>query len=295
MMNPHYLSPQSLEEALDHLSRQGEQTRLLAGGTDVMVALRTARQEGKHGPEYLLDISGISELREIVFDDHEVVIGAGVTFRELETHPQLLEKVPLLAQAASRVGSVQIRHLATLGGNVGTSSPAGDGITPLVALRAVARIASPEGSRSLPVEELITGPGKNALEADELILSFSIPCPLQPQACFFDKVIRRQAVAVARMNLAVQLALEPSGKIASAAVAAGAILPRPGRLLRVEQGLIGQLPGEELFFNAGKAATRMMLEISGQRPSMAYKVPALRNLVAWGLRQASQVKKKSGV
>lgn len=294
-MNPKYLFPSSLEEVLDHLNWQGEKTRLLAGGTDVMVALRMARMEGRACPEFLLDISAIPELQEIARHEHAVIIGAGVTFRELETHPQLLEKVPLLAQAASRVGSVQIRHLATLGGNVGTSSPAGDGITPLVALGAVVRIASPEGRRSLPVEELITGPGKNALKSDELILSFSIPYPLQPQACFFDKVMRRQAVAVARMNLAVQLALEPSGKIASAAVAAGAILPRPGRLLRVEQALIGQLPGEELFFNAGKAATRMMLETSGQRPSMAYKVPALRNLVAWGLRQASQAEKKSGV
>ncbi|MBA4395349.1 MAG: hypothetical protein C0407_17495, partial [Desulfobacca sp.] len=260
MINAQYISPSSLEEALGHLSRQGEKTRLLAGGTDVMVALRSARMEGNKGPEFLLDISGISELKAIVFQDNEVVIGAGITFQELESHPQLLQKVPLLMKAASRIGSVQIRCLATLGGNVGTSSPAGDGISPLVALGAMARIASSEGQRSVPVDELITGPGENALTCNELILSFSIPCPLQPQACFFDKVMRRQAVAIARMNLAVQLALEPSGKIQSAAVAAGAILPRPGRLAEVEQEIIGQIPGEDLFLNAAETATRIMRE-----------------------------------
>ena len=107
--------------------------------------------------------------------------------------------------------------------------------------------------------------------------------------------MRRQAVAIARMNLAVQLALDSSGRIASAAIAAGAILPRPGRLTEVEQQLIGQIPNEELFLNAGETATRVMLEVSGQRPSMAYKVPALRKLVAWGLKQASRSELKFGV
>ncbi|MBA4395434.1 MAG: carbon monoxide dehydrogenase, partial [Desulfobacca sp.] len=105
-MNPHYISPSSLEEAQDHLKRKGEKTRLLAGGTDVMIALRTARLGGASFSEFLLDISALLELKEIFVSEHQVVIGAGVPFRELETHPQLLKKVPLLTSAASRVGSV---------------------------------------------------------------------------------------------------------------------------------------------------------------------------------------------
>ena len=85
------------------------------------------------------------------------------------------------------------------------------------------------------------------------------------------------------MNLAVQLVLDSSGRIASAAVAAGAILPRPGRLTEVEQQLIGQIPNEGLFLNAGETATRVMLEVSGQRPSMAYKVPALKKVGSLGV------------
>lgn len=294
-MDPKYIPAQSLEEALDLLDRQGEKTRILAGGTDVMVALRTARLEGHTHPEFLLDISALPELKEINYNDDQASIGAAVPFNELETHPHIQKKWPLLARASSRIGSPQVRHLGTLGGNVGSASPAGDGITPLVALSAEALIRSARGSRHVLVEDLITGPGKNALAFDELIVSFSIKAPLQPEACFFDKIMRRQAVAIARMNLAIQLALDPSGKIASAAITAGAILPRPGRLTEVEQQLIGQIPDEELFLMAGETATRMMLEVSGQRPSMAYKVPALKKLVAWGLNQAGRPELKFGV
>ena len=294
-MDPKYIPAQSLEEALDLLDRQGDKTRILAGGTDVMVALRTARLEGHTPPEFLLDISALPELKKINFKDNQVNIGAAVPFRVLETNSHIKKNWPLLTRASSRIGSPQVRHLATLGGNVGSASPAGDGITPLVALSAEALVRSAKGSRHVPVADLITAPGKNALALDELIVSFSLNAPLQPEACFFDKIMRRQAVAIARMNLAVQLALDSSGRIASAAVAAGAILPRPGRLTEVEQQLIGQIPNEELFLNAGETATRVMLEVSGQRPSMAYKVPALRKLVAWGLKQASRSELKFGV
>lgn len=287
-MNPRYVFSQSLEHALDHLKQQGEKTRLLAGGTDVMVALRTARLTGEPIPEYLLDISAIPELKVIAVQQQEMLIGAGVTFRDLEIHPLVLEKVPVLALAASRVGSVPIRYLATLGGNVGTSSPAGDGITPLVALGARALIASSYGRRNLLVEELISGPGKNTLAPDELILSFSIPCPLQPRACFFDKVMRRQAVAVARMNLAVQLTIDASGRIETAGIAAGAVLPRPARLTAMEEQLAGQFPTEALLSSVGQTATQTMLAQSGSRPSMTYKEPALKNLVIQGLKQAAR-------
>lgn len=288
-MGPKYIPAQSLEEALDTLDRQGEKTRILAGGTDVMVSLRTARLECGAVPEFLLDISALPELKEIHFKDDQVNIGAAVSFRVLESYPQIQKRWPLLARASSRIGSPQVRHLATLGGNVGSASPAGDGITPLVALSAEAHVRSARRSRRVPVEDLITSPGKNALALDELIVSFLLKAPLQPEACFFDKIMRRQAVAIARMNLAVQLALDPSGKIACAAIAAGAILPRPGRLTEVEKQLIGQIPNDDLFLNAGETATRVMLKASGQRPSMAYKVPALKKLVALGLKKASRI------
>jgi CO/xanthine dehydrogenase FAD-binding subunit len=285
-MIPTYIPAQSIEEALEHLCFHGEKTRILAGGTDVMVVLRTARLEGRTAPEFILDVSAISEMKKMYYDENQVNIGAVVSFRELESLPVIQEKMPLLSTAASRIGSLQVRHLATLGGNVGSSSPAGDGITPLVALSAMAHIRSSKGARTLPVTDLITGPGKNALACNELIISFSINCPSQPQNCFFDKVMRRQVVAISRMNVAVQLALDASRRISSARIAAGAVLPRPRRLDEVEKLLVDQIPSEALFIEAGETATQVMLAMSGKRPSMAYKVPALKKLVARSLRLA---------
>ena len=285
-MKTQYRVARSLEEALDHLDRYGEVTRILAGGTDLMIALRSARREGEALPDYLLDVSELPDGRTIRIEGGRIILGSSVTFRTLENHPIIKQSLPLLAAAAAQMGSVQVRRLATIGGNVGTASPAGDGITPLAACAAEAQLVSKNGNRTLPVSELISGPGRTQMAAGELIQSFTLEIPEQPHRFFFHKIMRRQAVAIARMNLAVQLALEPTGRIASARLAAGAVFPTPRRLNEVESSLVGQVPEKKLFEEAGRAAAEAMLQVSGRRPSMAYKEPALERLVAWGLEQA---------
>ena len=285
-MKTQYRAARSLEEALDHLDRYGEVTRILAGGTDLMIVLRSAYREGKPLPAYLLDVGELPDCQTIRQEGGRVILGAAVTFRTLENHPTIKQSLPLLAAAAALMGSVQVRRLATIGGNVGTASPAGDGITPLVACAAEARLSSKNGNRTLLVSDLISAPGRTRLAAGELIHSFVLKVPVQPQHFFFHKIMRRQAVAIARMNLAVQLALEPTGRIASARLAAGAVFATPRRLNEVEKGLIGHLPEKKLFEEAGRMAVKAMLQVSGRRPSMAYKEPALESLVAWGLEEA---------
>ncbi|MBI5582794.1 MAG: FAD binding domain-containing protein [Deltaproteobacteria bacterium] len=285
-----YLAARTLEEVLEHLDRQGEALRLLAGGTDVMIDLRTTRLKGNADPPTLLDVSEIPELKEIRVEADRLLLGAAVTFHSLEHDPLLKERVPLLAAAAAQMGSVQVRRLATLGGNVGTASPAGDGITPLTALEAQVKIVSKGNSRTVALTDLITGPGRTGLAANELIHSFSFTLPEAPARCFFSKIMRRQAVAIARMNLAVQAALEPSGRIRSARIAAGAVFPSPRRLPEVEEMLIGRLPEEKLFQECGRRAVEAMRAVSGRRPSMDYKEPALERLTAWGLKQACREK-----
>jgi CO/xanthine dehydrogenase FAD-binding subunit len=285
-MKTQYRAARSLEEALDHLDRYGEITRILAGGTDLMIALRSAYREGGAMPDYMLDVGGLPDCRTIQVEGKRLILGAAVTFRTLENHPIIKQFLPLLAAAAAWMGSVQVRRLATIGGNVSTASPAGDGITPLVALGTEVHIVSRKNTRTLALTDLITGPGRTGLEPGELIHSFCFTLPEQPRRFFFYKIMRRQAVAVARMNLAVQLALEPTGRIASARLSAGAVFPTPRRLNKVEDSLVGQVPEKNLFEEAGRMAVKAMLEVSGRRPSRAYKEPALERLVAWGLGEA---------
>jgi CO/xanthine dehydrogenase FAD-binding subunit len=216
-------------------------------------------------------------------------VGAAVTFHALEHDPLVKKTAPILSAAAAQMGSVQVRRLATIGGNVGTASPAGDGITPLAALDAQVNIISKGGSRTVALPELITAPGRTGLASDELIHSFTVNFPESPERYFFSKIMRRRAVAIARMNLAVQIRLADSGMIQSARIAAGAVFPSPRRLAEVEGLLIGQLPGMELFQACGRRAVEAMLVVSGNRPSMAYKEPALERLVVQGLEQTCGV------
>lgn len=285
-MKPPYLAPLTLEEALEDLDLRGEKIRLIAGGTDVMIDLRQARRTGTFARPLLLDVTGIPELKEIRVEGGVVRLGSAVTFHTLEQDPLLKKTIPLLAAAAAQMGSVQVRRLATLGGNAGTASPAGDGITPLTALEAQVEIVSKRNSRIVALTDLITGPGQHGLARDEMIHSFTFKLPEAPDHFFFSKIMRRQAVAIARMNLAVQVALDSSGKISSARVAAGAVFPSPRRLEEVETMLNGQQPGEELFKECGRKAVEAMRTVSGRRPSMAYKEPALERLMVWGLGQA---------
>ncbi|MCU0578045.1 MAG: FAD binding domain-containing protein [Desulfobacterota bacterium] len=288
-MKPSYLAPLTLEEALEHLNRRGETVRVLAGGTDLMVEIRAARLKGNTVPPALLDVSAIPELREIRMEAGHLHLGAAVTFHTLEHDPLIKKMVPVLSAAAAQMGSVQVRRLATIGGNVGTASPAGDGITPLTALDAEVKVVSRDKSRVLPLTDLITGPGRTGLAANELIHSFSLAFPAAPERCFFSKIMRRRAVAIARMNLAVQIRLVDSGMIQSSRIAAGAVFPTPRRLMEVEGLLIGQLPGKELFQACGRRAVEAMRVVSGRRPSMAYKEPALERLVVQGLEQTCGV------
>ncbi|MEP7202095.1 MAG: FAD binding domain-containing protein [Ilumatobacteraceae bacterium] len=161
----------TLAEALGALAAQPSST-VLAGGTDVMVEVNG----GHRRPDAVIAVGRIPELRTWSHDTQEstIRIGAGITYAELERAP-FLQWVPALSQAARTVGSPQIRHAATLGGNVATCSPAGDGLPVLAALDAVVHLVSATGSRSMPFTEFMTGPKRTALVPGELIEAVTVP------------------------------------------------------------------------------------------------------------------------
>src|SRR4029077_21176340 len=161
----------SLAEALAALADEST-SLVLAGGTDVMVEINS----GHRRPESIVAVSRIPELRTWWHDDATgtLRIGAGITYGELESDP-FVRWVPALSQAARTVGSPQIRHAATLGGNVATCSPAGDGLPVLAALDAAVHLVSAAGDRSVPFGEFMTGPKRTALRPGELIEAVSVP------------------------------------------------------------------------------------------------------------------------
>ncbi|MBI4798373.1 MAG: FAD binding domain-containing protein [Desulfarculus sp.] len=281
-MSPEYLTPASLPEACAALAQAGPTGRVMAGGTDLMVELRARRLAGLEPSGLLVDVAGLPELQGARLENGELWLGAALTFSQCQDHPLIREHLPLLAEAARRVGSLQIRNVATLGGNLGNRSAAADGVTVLAALGAVARVASAAGQRQALVEHL-AGQG---LAPGEIIVGFALPAPASPTAAAFAKVIRRQAVGIARFNLAAQLTLEGDGQIAAAGIAVGAVFPSPRRVPEAEALLLGRRPSPEMWEQAAQAISDDMLRACGERPSMVYKEPALARVAASALELA---------
>ncbi len=282
-MSMEYLRPASLDEAVTALAQARGQARVLAGGSDLMIELRKERLSGAEMAGQLVDVADLPELAGARLQGDRIILGAGLTFAQCQEHPLLLERLPLLTQAARSVGSLQIRQVATLGGNVGNMSPAGDGVTALVGLGACARLASAQGLREVLVEDLVAAKG---LGPGEIIVNFSLASPAQPLAASFRKVIRRAAVGIARFNLAVQLGLDDAGLISEARLGAGAVFASPRRLTALEGMLLGQPPSPALWRRAAQALVAQMIEAAGKRPSMVYKAPALERVAARTLAQA---------
>jgi CO/xanthine dehydrogenase FAD-binding subunit len=189
------LTPRSLPEALD-LKAEHPDALPIQGGTDVMVALNFDRER----PGALLNLNEVAELRGWSRDNGTLRLGAGLTYTEAMAGV-LAEELPALAEASRTVGSPQIRNRGTIGGNLGTASPAGDALPPLLVEDAEIEVGSVRGTRRVPLEEFLVGVKRNALEPDELIVAALVRPSRQPQT--FMKVGPRNAMVIAVCSLAV--------------------------------------------------------------------------------------------
>lgn len=194
------LLPSSLDEALAALATDPER-HVLAGGTDSMVEVNY----GHRRPAGIVSLRRVDELRGWRVEGDEVVLGAGLTYTEME-QDDLAAEVPALAQAARTVGSPQIRNTGTIGGNVGTASPAGDTLPVLSALDATVELASTGGARAISIHDLITGPKRTERRPDELIVAVRVPRLTGPQE--YLKVGTRNAMVISVAGAAVVVDLD---------------------------------------------------------------------------------------
>ncbi len=206
------LTPRTLDEAL-RLKAEHPGAWPIQGGTDVMVALNFDRGR----PETMLNLNEVPELRGFTRENGGLRLGAGLTYAEIE-HGPLREVLPALAEASRTVGSPQIRNRGTIGGNLGTSSPAGDALPPLVIERAEVECSSVRGVRFVSLEEFVTGVKSNVLESDELITAVRLAPSGVPQT--FMKIGPRNAMVIAVVSLAVSAGDELRASFGSAS-------PRP--------------------------------------------------------------------
>jgi len=255
-----YYQPRSVSEAVD-LARTSEAT-FLAGGTDLVLHMQT----GKAQPNTLIDLGKISELREIKETDGYVEIGSMATFAEIGQNNLVSQNAFALWQACQTMGSPQIRNKATLGGNLGNCSPAADGLPPLLALGADVHLLSRTGEELIPLASLLSR--TPLMPQDTLIRGFRIP--LRGLQSGFSKLGRRQALAIARLSVAVAIEVE-GGQVGKVSVALGAV----GRRAFLSEVLALALSGQELneaWFEKGiEVVQRVVREALGERASAPYK------------------------
>ena len=208
------LTPRSLDEALQ-LKAERPSARPITGGTDLLVELNFDRTR----PETILNLREVAELRGSSRDDGTLRLGAAVTYTEL-LQPRLAAELPALAEAARTVGSPQIRNRGTIGGNLGTASPAGDSLPPLLVEEAVVELGSVRGVRTVPLAAFLLGPKQNALEPDELVLAVRLRPGGQRQT--FMKVGPRNAMVIAVCSLALVVDRE-RGEVRAAYGSAGPV------------------------------------------------------------------------
>jgi CO/xanthine dehydrogenase FAD-binding subunit len=277
------LAPDSWEQALAAKAAHPDALPI-AGGTDVMVALNFDRAR----PAAILDLTRVPELRDWSADDGRLRVGAGVTYTRLID--ELGDRLPGLAIAARTVGSPQIRNRGTVGGNLGTASPAGDGLPPLFVSDAEVELASTTGTRRVAVAEFITGPKRNAAREDELIAAFHLPPAAGAQQ--FAKIGTRNAMVIAVCSLS--LAIWPERRALCACI--GSAGPTPIRASAAEAFAAGVFEEERLWESRGPIADAALerfgalvaaaaAPIDDVRGSAAYRRHALgvlgRRTLAW--------------
>ncbi len=242
-----YLLPETVEDALQLLSAAPAPTRLVAGGTDLLLDL----QQGRHAPvATLIDVTSIAEMCALEIRDGRLFVGAARPLNQVVADPLVAWHVPALQEAAGLIGGPQVRNTATLGGNVAHALPAADGAIALLALEAMAEVAGPNGRRFTLLDELYLGPGRSVLaEQGELLVGFHLPLRQPGQASAFRRVMRPQGVAIAILNTAVWL--ERQGELlADVRLAVGPAGPRPFRLRQAETVLRGNRLSAAVLDNA---------------------------------------------
>ena len=261
-----YFQPENLQKALEIKAEYKEELKVAAGSTDLLVA----NYEKLHEIEYWLDLVKLDELKEIKVKDNKLHIGAMVTHLDLMDSDLIKDKLPVLAAAAEDVGSPQIRSRGTIGGNICTSSPAGDLLAPLLSYKASFKLRSTDGERIVKAEDFFTGPKRNLMEADELLTEIIIPMTENKREGSWIKVGRRKALVISTLTLAVVLEFEGE-KIIKAGVAMGSVAPTPVRLKGIEAVMIDQTLKDLDYKALGKEVKSSINPIDDLRGTKEYR------------------------
>ena len=277
-----YLRPTNLDETLTYLSSYGGKSKVLAGGTDLVLLL----QQGIMKPTHIIDISNVPELSYIREEDGHLRIGAATKMRDMELSKLVRTKIPMLADASQLVGEIGVRNIATIGGNLANASPAADSAPPLLVLDASLKIRKGETERTIKLNEFFLHVKKTVLAADELVTEVIIPIPPTKSGGAFFRLAKRGGNIISIVSAAAFLAL--NGKVCSVArIAMGSVAPTPIRIKKsAEKVLEGAEPTEENIRTSAQKAFDEIKPITDIRASAEYRKDTSRVYVRKAIQEA---------
>lgn len=265
-----YLSADSLPQALQVLDGYAPEISVLAGGTDLVLALKGKRI----APKRILNITDIQELSSIRQENSTIRIGALTKHASVASHPLLMERVPALSTATGLVGSWQLRNVGTIGGNLCNASPSADSAPPLLALDASVVVANSSGEREIRLQDFFVGPRATVLKPTEILTEIVITLPRAPAFGVYLKLMRKKAVDLALVGVCVQAEVdEARSKLTRVAIALGGVAPTPIRAPEAEKILLGLSHQDAVraLEHAAHAAAETTRPISDVRASAEYR------------------------
>jgi len=281
-----YFAPRSLAEATEVLAKYQGEARTVAGGTDLLLKMKA----GRLSPKAIVNIKRVPELRGLTFNSH-LTLGALTTLEEIKQSSMIRERYPALSDAAATMASVQIRNLATVGGNLCNAAPSADLAPILIALNAAARLAGIKGERRIPLEDFFTGPGTTVLAPGELLVSLEVPPPAGPSVYLKHSPREHMDIAVVGIGLALRGYHLLSHECAEPRVVLGAVAPVPLRARRAEAELTGGPLAAERIDRAAKIAAEEAKPIDDVRGSAWYRRRMVAVLTRRGLETLTRADK----
>ncbi len=261
-------APTTLSAAIELLENEAGVSRILAGGTDVLVQLRSGHIE----PDLIVDIKRIATMQTIAEEDGGYRIGAAVCGAELGDHEGVRKLWPGVVEAVELIGSTQVQGRATMVGNLCNASPAADSVPAMVAAGATARIAGPAGSRDIAVEEIATGPGQTSLGRAELVESVFLPARAAQSGDAYLRFIPRTEMDIAVVGAGVNLEMDDKGVCSGARVALGAVGPRVMLVEEAGAALIGTSVDEAALEALAQAASSAATPIDDKRGTKDFRI-----------------------
>ncbi len=279
-----YLAPESIAEACSLLSQYKDKAKVIAGGTDLLVNMNNRELT----PQYLIGLKNIPDLDRVEYDPAQGLrIGALASHQAVAGSPVIRDKFNLLADAAGKVGTPQIRNLGTIGGNLCNAAPSADTASPLLVLGASVKLVSVRGERTIPLTQFFTGALETCLEPDELLTEIQVPKPApHTRGVYIKHCARGSEVDITTLGVSVLVTMAEDNTFADARIALATAAPTPMRAERAETVLIGKTIEDSVIEQAAQTASEEARPRTSMRSTAEYRREMVKVLTRRAIKQA---------